>query len=65
MLYVPGTVWAAALSVNVLAPDPGAAMLAGAKLDVSPTGKPLVESATAELNPPLTVTLIAMVLLEP
>jgi hypothetical protein len=42
--------------VKVLEPDPGAAKLAGAKLAVRPAGNMVHESATAELNPPLTVT---------
>jgi hypothetical protein len=39
------------VSVKVLVPLPGAAMLAGAKLAVTPLGSPLIEIATAELNP--------------
>jgi hypothetical protein len=40
-----------AVSVRVLAPLSGAAMLAGAKLAVTPLGSPVIENTTAELNP--------------
>ena len=40
-----------AVSVKVLAPLPGAAMLAGAKLAVTPLGRLLIDNAMAELNP--------------
>jgi hypothetical protein len=43
-------------NVTVLVPDPGAAMLAGAKLAVTPDGSPVAERFTAELNPPEGVT---------
>ncbi len=46
---------ALAVSVRVDVPLPGAAIDAGAKLAVTPAGKPDAESETAELNPPLTV----------
>jgi hypothetical protein len=40
----------------VLCPLPGAAMLVGANVAVTPLGRPDIESATAELNPvPATV----------
>jgi hypothetical protein len=39
-------------SVNVDDPEPGAGMLAGVKLAVTPEGKPPAERAIAELNPP-------------
>ena len=41
----------AAASVNVLAPVPGAAMLGGAKLAVTPLGNPLTDNATCDWNP--------------
>jgi len=37
----------------VLAPLPGAAMLPGTKLAVTPAGNPATDSPTAELNAPL------------
>lgn len=40
-----------AAKVKVLLPLPGAAILAGVKVAVTPAGTPLMESATAELNP--------------
>jgi len=46
---------ALAVSVRVEVPLPGAAIEAGAKLAVTPAGKPEAESETAELKPPLTV----------
>ncbi len=42
--------------VTVLVPAPGAAILAGAKLAVTPDGSPDAERVTAELNPPDGVT---------
>ncbi len=45
-----------AAKVSVLVPAPGAAILAGAKLAVTPDGSPAAESVTAELNPPDGVT---------
>ena len=38
-------------NVKVLLPLPGAAMLVGAKVAVSPFGSPLTHNAMAELNP--------------
>ena len=43
--------FAAAVRVMVLLPTPGAEMLAGAKLAVTPFGKPLTANVTAALNP--------------
>src|SRR5882724_9835083 len=42
-------------NVSVELPLPGAAIEAGLKLAVTPLGKPVAVSVTAELNPPLTV----------
>ena len=42
--------------VMVEVPEPGAGMDAGAKLTVTPVGCPVADKATAELNPPETVT---------
>ena len=39
-------------SVSVEDPEPGAGMLAGLKLAVTPEGKPPADNAIAELNPP-------------
>jgi len=50
-LYVPAVVPVAALSVSALLPVPGEAMLAGENVPVTPAGRPLTESATAERNP--------------
>jgi hypothetical protein len=49
-LKVPAAAEDAADSVKVLLPLPGDAMLAGAKLDVTPAGRPLMDRATAELK---------------
>lgn len=48
---VPAAVPEATDNVKVLFPLPGAAMLVGAKLAVTPCGSPLMDNATAELNP--------------
>lgn len=37
--------------MSVLVPLPGARMLGGAKLDVTPAGGPLTDKATADWNP--------------
>lgn len=50
-LEEPVVVEDAAVRVSLLAPLPGEAMLVGAKTAVTPLGKPVTESATAELNP--------------
>src|ERR1041385_2276419 len=46
--------------VSVLVPLPGAAMLAGAKLPVTPVGSPLTENTIAELNPLATAVVNTM-----
>ena len=45
----------AIFSVNVLFPLPGAVILAGEKVAVTPLGRPLTEKVIAELNPLTTV----------
>ena len=40
-----------AVSVKVVEPPPGVAMLVGAKPAVTPIGSPLIDKATADLNP--------------
>jgi len=50
-LKEPVAVPEAAASVNVLLPWPGAAMLVGAKLAVTPAGIPLTDNATGDWNP--------------
>jgi len=50
-LKAPAAVPDAAVSVKVLLPLPGAAMIAGAKLPVTPVGRPLTDNATADWNP--------------
>jgi hypothetical protein len=54
----------AAASVKVLLPLPGAAMLGGTKLAVTPLGSPLTDNATADWNPfsPAVDSLIGVVL---
>jgi len=48
---VPAPTVEAAERVNVLLPLPGDAMLVGAKLPLTPVGSPLIDKATAALNP--------------
>ena len=50
-VVVPAAVPDAAVSVNMLLPLPGEAMLVGAKLAVTPFGRPVTDNATADLNP--------------
>jgi hypothetical protein len=54
--YVPGAVVEPTAMVMVDVPEPGAGMDAGLKLTVTPAGWPVADKATAELNPPETVT---------
>jgi hypothetical protein len=54
MVYVPVAALVPTVSVSVEEPDPGAAMLEGLKLAVTPVGMPLAERATASSNPPET-----------
>jgi len=52
---VPVVAVVVAENVSGELPLPGAAIDVGAKVAVTPAGRPDAESATAELNPPLTV----------
>lgn len=54
----------AATSVNVLVPLPGAAMVAGAKLAVTPLGSALTDNATADWNP-FSATVESLIDVEP
>lgn len=47
--------------VKVELPFPGAAMLPGLKLAVTPEGRPEADNEIAELNPPLTEVVIVLV----
>ena len=53
---MPGCELAVDVSFSTLVPDPGARSCAGVNVGVTPLGTPLTESATAALNPPLTLT---------
>jgi hypothetical protein len=53
--YVPVVAEELALNVSVDVPEPGAAMLEGLNVAVTPDGMPEAESATAELKLPLMV----------
>jgi hypothetical protein len=64
-VYVPVTALALTVSVNVDEPDPGAEILVGLKLAVTPPGSPLAERATALLNPPETAVVMLEVPLDP
>lgn len=55
----------ATASVRVDVPEPGAAIDVGLKVAVTPVGRPLADSATAELNPPETVVVMVDVPLLP
>ena len=54
----------AAFSVNVLEVVP-AGSVAGDKAAVTPAGKPVADSVTAELNPPLAVSFTELVAVDP
>lgn len=49
---MPATALVAMLSLKLLAPLPGEAMLAGENVAVTPLGSPLIENAMADRNPP-------------
>lgn len=49
-----------AVNVRVELPLPGAAIVLGLKLAVTPLGKPAMDNEMAELNPPLTVVEIVV-----
>src|SRR5579864_6640728 len=51
---MPAVAPVVSVSVNLLLPLPGAAMLVGKKPAVTPFGRPLTDSATADLNPLMT-----------
>lgn len=54
MVETPATAVVAAVNFKVLVPPPGEAMLTGESVAVTPFGKPLAESVTADLNPAIT-----------
>ncbi len=58
MVYVPVAVVEATAILIVELPDPGAAIVAGVKLTVTPAGCPLAVKAIAELNPPVAAVVI-------
>jgi hypothetical protein len=62
---VPAAAVLLAVNVNVELPEPGAAMDVGLNAAVTPEGRPLAESDTAELKPPETVVEIVLVPLLP
>jgi len=55
MEYVPAAALPLTASVRVADPEPGAGMLAGVKVAVTPEGTLLAASDTAALNPPAIV----------
>ena len=63
-LKLAGAAVVAALSVNVLTVVP-AGSVAGVNAAVTPVGRLLADSVTAELNPPLAVSFTAVVALDP
>lgn len=63
-LYVPLARVEAAVNVSLVLPLPGEAIVAGAKLAVSPLGKPLTDKPTAALNP-FTAPLDSVTALDP
>ena len=62
MLKVPAAATLLAEIVSVELPVPGAAMELGLKLAVTPDGKPAADNDIEELNPPVTVVEIVLVL---
>ncbi len=60
MGYVPGVVLLATVMVIVELPAPGAGIVCGLKLTVTPEGRPEADSVMSALNPPL----IAVVMVE-
>ncbi len=65
MEYVPVLVVLAAVKVYLDVPEPGAAIEAGLNFPVNPVGRPVAESAIAELNPPETAVVTVTYPLEP
>ena len=64
-VYTPVLAVLDAVNFTTLLPEPGAAMLDGVTVPVTPLGNPLNVNATAALNPPLTVTLVETLLFDP
>lgn len=60
IVEVPAAAVLAAVKVSVELPEPGAAIEVGLKAAVTPEGRPLAESDTAELKPPETVVEIVL-----
>lgn len=63
-VQVPVAAVAATDRVKVLLPLPGQAMPVGVKLAVTPPGSPLIDNATAEVNP-LTRAVVRVIGVEP
>ena len=62
---MPATALLLAARINVELPDPGAAMLVGLKLAVTPVGMPLADKAIALSNPPEIAAVMVDVPLDP
>ena len=60
MVVVPKATPEVAVIVIVETPPPGAGRLDGLNEAVTPAGKPLADSETAELNPPVTLVVTVM-----
>jgi hypothetical protein len=65
MVYVPVTVDEATFKVSVELPEPGAGMVMGLKLAVTPVGMPLADNVIAASNPPVRIGEIVVVPLPP
>jgi len=61
IVEVPAAAVLATVKVSVELPEPGAAMDVGLNAAVTPAGRPVAESDTAELKPPETVVEIVLV----
>lgn len=52
MVYVPGVIDTGTLKVSVELPEPGAGMVMGLKVAVTPLGRPVADNVIAPSNPP-------------
>jgi hypothetical protein len=62
---MPALALLVAAILRMLLPDPGAGRLVGVKAPETPLGSPVMDKATAALNPPLTVTVTVMLWFDP
>jgi len=65
MVYVPMGIVVGVFKVNVELPDPGAGIVMGSKVAVTPVGRPVADNVIAPSNPPVRVAATVVVAAPP